>query len=468
MVTGTRVDWRGRDLLKLSESEWRAIRGAEIAMIFQDPTAALNPLITVEHQITDVIRAHRTCSLREARARAIEVLCHVGFPEPEHRMKSYPAELSGGLRQRVAIALALACGPALIIADEATTNLDVSIQAQIVRLLLSLKDELGLALIFVTHDLSLAAEVGGELLVMYAGYPVERGPTRDVLSDPCHPYTRGLMRSAPTLAFEPRESADADSGLRAEARLDRQGRAIPLPLPRRGRRDVRARRSRLDLGGARPRSRLPPFRAGRKGWAAMTTLEARDIVKTFTIRREGRTRALNAVNHVSLGVEPGEIVGLVGESGSGKTTIARILIGIEEPTSGEVAYRGKPVVTRADWRALRREVQYVFQNPLTSLCPTMRIGDALSEPLAIHGVCPKPERRERVARDARNGRASPRHGAAAAAPIVRRTASARQSRPRADARAEDAHLRRDRLGARRLDSGAGPCNCCLGCSRGCR
>ena len=199
VVTGRRVDWRGRDLLQLSESEWRAIRGAEIAMIFQDPTAALNPLITIEHQVTDVVRAHRICSLREARARAIEVLCLAGFPEPEHRMKSYPAELSGGLRQRVAIALALACGPALIIADEATTNLDVSIQAQIVRLLLSLKDELGLALIFVTHDLSLAAVVGGELLVMYAGYPVERGPTRAVLSDPCHPYTRGLMRSAPTL-----------------------------------------------------------------------------------------------------------------------------------------------------------------------------------------------------------------------------------------------------------------------------
>lgn len=128
----------------------------------------------------------------------------------------------------------------------------------------------------------------------------------------------------------------------------------------------------------------------------MTTLEARDIVKTFTVWREGRTRAIKAVNHVSLGVEPGEIVGLVGESGSGKTTIARILIGIEEPTNGEVVYRGKPVATRADWRALRREVQYVFQNPLTSLCPTMRIGDALSEPLAIHGGCPKPERRERV------------------------------------------------------------------------
>jgi oligopeptide/dipeptide ABC transporter ATP-binding protein len=198
-VSGRRLAWCGRDLLRMNEAEWRTIRGSEIAMIFQDPTAALNPLITVEHQIMDVIRAHRACTAQEARKRTIESLVLAGFPEPEHRMKSYPSELSGGLRQRVAIALALACGPALLIADEATTNLDVSIQAQIVGLLLSLQEELGLALIFVTHDLGLAAQVGGELLVMYGGHPVERGPTRSVLRDPCHPYTRGLMQSAPTL-----------------------------------------------------------------------------------------------------------------------------------------------------------------------------------------------------------------------------------------------------------------------------
>jgi len=198
-VSGTRIDWNGKDLLKANDHDWRAVRGAEIAMIFQDPTAALNPLITVEHQITDAIRDHRKCSKAEARARTIEVLGLAGFPEPEHRMRSYPSELSGGLRQRVAIALALSCTPKLIIADEATTNLDVSIQAQIVTLLRRLKDELGLALIFVTHDLGLAAEIGGELLVMYAGHAVEHGPVRDVLADPCHPYTRGLLRSAPTL-----------------------------------------------------------------------------------------------------------------------------------------------------------------------------------------------------------------------------------------------------------------------------
>lgn len=198
-VSGTRIDWKGRNLLGLGERDWRAIRGAEIAMIFQDPTAALNPLITVENQIVDVIRAHRRVGRAEARARAVEVLGLAGFPEPEQRMRSYPSELSGGLRQRVAIALALACSPSLIIADEATTNLDVSIQAQIIKLLRELKDKLGLALIFVTHDLGLAAEIGGDLLVMYAGSAVERGPVNDVLTDPCHPYTRGLMRSAPTL-----------------------------------------------------------------------------------------------------------------------------------------------------------------------------------------------------------------------------------------------------------------------------
>lgn len=197
-VTG-RLEWKGRSLIGLSEAEWRPLRGGSIAMVFQDPAAALNPLLTVGRQIMDVVRTHRRCSAAEARARAIEVLGLAGLPEPERRLANYPFELSGGMRQRVAIALALSAGPELMIADEATTNLDVSIQAQIVKLLIQLRRELGLALIFVTHDLDLAAEVGGELMVMYAGQPVEKGEVRQVLSDPCHPYTRGLLRSAPTL-----------------------------------------------------------------------------------------------------------------------------------------------------------------------------------------------------------------------------------------------------------------------------
>lgn len=198
-VTATRMDWQGRALGALSPRDWRALRGGQMAMIFQDPAAALNPLLSVGRQIMDVVIAHRACSRAQARSRAIEVLGLAGLPEPEARLASYPSQLSGGMRQRVAIALALAAAPKLIIADEATTNLDVSIQAQIVVLLKRLQSELGLGLIFVTHDLDLAAEVGGRLMVMYAGQPVETGPVQTVLKDPCHPYTRGLLRSAPTL-----------------------------------------------------------------------------------------------------------------------------------------------------------------------------------------------------------------------------------------------------------------------------
>ncbi len=198
-VDASRLDWKGKRLPPPGAAGWNSLRGAEIAMIFQDPAAALNPLISVETLISDVIREHLGGSRREVRSRTVEVLARAGFPEPELRMKSFPGELSGGLRQRVAIALALSCSPSLIIADEATTNLDVSIQAQIVALLRQLQADLGLALIFVTHDLGLADEIGGDLMVMYAGQAVEYGRVSEVLDDPCHPYTRGLLRSAPTM-----------------------------------------------------------------------------------------------------------------------------------------------------------------------------------------------------------------------------------------------------------------------------
>lgn len=198
-VRSSRMTWKGRELSGMSPAQWKALRGNEIAMIFQDPAAALNPLISVGTLISDAIREHHGGTRAERRVRTIEVLRRAGFPDPENRLKAYPGELSGGLRQRVAIALALSCGPSLLIADEATTNLDVSIEAQIVDLLRGLQRDIGLAMIFVTHDLGLAREIDGDLLVMYAGHPVEFGPVREVLADPCHPYTRGLLRSAPTM-----------------------------------------------------------------------------------------------------------------------------------------------------------------------------------------------------------------------------------------------------------------------------
>lgn len=198
-VSGGGIHWDGRNLLHNTERDWMAVRGSDIAMVFQDPTAALNPLMPIGRQIMDVVLAHRGATRRQARERAIEVLEQVGFPEPERRLKSYPIELSGGLRQRVAIAMALSCKPKVIIADEATTNLDVSIQDQIIKLLRDLKNKLGIAIIFVTHDLALADDIGDDMLVMYAGHSVERGPVGAILGAPSHPYTLGLLRSAPTL-----------------------------------------------------------------------------------------------------------------------------------------------------------------------------------------------------------------------------------------------------------------------------
>lgn len=201
-IAAGRVLFEGRDLLQAPESELRRVRGGEIAMVFQDPSSTLNPVFTVGHQLTDVIRTHWHCSRARARARAEEVLAQVGFPDPAARMKAYPGELSGGLKQRISIALALACEPRLVICDEATTNLDVSIQAQIVELLRRLKDELGFSIVFITHDIGLTPHIADRILVLYAGHAVEEGTVRNVLDGPGHPYTVGLLHAAPSLTSE--------------------------------------------------------------------------------------------------------------------------------------------------------------------------------------------------------------------------------------------------------------------------
>lgn len=196
-VVGGSVRYRGEDVIVATPARLRRLRGPELAMVFQDPSAALNPLFTVERQLGDVLRAHRDWGRARVRRRVIEILEAVRFPSPERRMRAYPHELSGGLRQRVAIAMALICEPGIVIADEPTTNLDVSVQAQIIELLEQLRRELRVAIVFVTHDLALAATIADRVTVMYAGYAVENGPVEAVLEKPAHPYTRGLLASAP-------------------------------------------------------------------------------------------------------------------------------------------------------------------------------------------------------------------------------------------------------------------------------
>ncbi|HEV3321431.1 MAG TPA: ABC transporter ATP-binding protein [Solirubrobacteraceae bacterium] len=339
-----RIVFEGVDLLTLPERGMRALRGNELAMIFQDPLSSLHPLYRVGAQIVEGIRAHRGVSRRAARERTIELLDLVGIPEPGRRVDAYPHELSGGMRQRAMIAMALANEPKLLIADEPTTALDVTVQAQILALLRRLGAELGMALVLVTHDLGVVAEMAEEIAVMQAGRIVERGSAERVLAAPEHPYTQGLLRSMPTLARAPTHEPAA---------------AEPL-------------------------------------------LEVRDLVKRFPITRgvvlQREVDAVEAVAGISFELRRGETLGLVGESGCGKSTTARLLLRLLEPTGGEVRFEGHDIahLRGAGLKAARREMQIVFQDPYASLNPRKTAGSIVGEPFAIHGLHPNRAERRRA------------------------------------------------------------------------
>ncbi|MGH2854630.1 MAG: ABC transporter ATP-binding protein [Solirubrobacteraceae bacterium] len=330
-----RVVFEGVDLLTLPERGMRALRGNELAIVFQDPLLSLHPLHRVGAQLVEAIRAHREVSKRAARERAIELLELAGIPDPARRVDAYPHELSGGMRQRVLIAMALANEPKLLIADEPTSSLDVTVQAQILALLRRLQQELGMAILLVTHDLGVVAEMADEIAVMYAGRVVERGPAQQILASPQHPYTEELLRATPTLE-RPRE---------------RERERTPEPL-----------------------------------------LEVRDLVKRFPIARgvvfQRRVAAVEAVAGVSFELRRGETLGLVGETGCGKSTTARLIMRLLEPTGGEIRFQGHDIahLRGAALKAARREMQIVFQDPHASLNPRKTAGSIIGEPFAIHGL----------------------------------------------------------------------------------
>jgi peptide/nickel transport system ATP-binding protein len=340
-----RILFEGVDLLTLPERGMRALRGNELAMVFQDPLSSLHPLYRVGAQIVEGIRAHREVSRRAARERTIELLDLVGIPEPSRRVDAYPHELSGGMRQRAMIAMALANEPQLLIADEPTTALDVTVQAQLLALLRRLREELGMALLLVTHDLGVVAEMADEIAVMQAGLVVERGTAEQVLAAPRHPYTQRLVRSMPTLD--------------------------------------------------RPHEREPA--------AAEPLLQVRDLVKRFPITRgvvfQRQVAHVEAVAGVSFELRRGETLGLVGESGCGKSTTARLLLRLLEPTGGEIRFEGRDLAQLRGpaLKAARREMQIVFQDPYASLNPRRTAGSIVGEPFAIHGLHPdRAERRSAV------------------------------------------------------------------------
>ncbi|MCP2164323.1 dipeptide ABC transporter ATP-binding protein [Goodfellowiella coeruleoviolacea] len=342
-IDAGQIRFAGQDLTGLSEKDWQAVRGTEIGLVPQDPTVSLNPVRRIGDQVAEVLLIHGLADRREAPARAVELLRRAGVAEPETRARQYPHELSGGLRQRALIAIALAGEPRLLIADEPTSALDVTVQREILDHLEGLAAESHTAVLLITHDLGVAADRAARIVVMSDGAVVETGPTREVLAAPEHPYTRRLLAAAPSLA------------------------RTPL------------------------RPRRPP---GPDVLVAVTGL-----AKTFPLpRTRSGPRAVRAVDDVSFTLTRGRTLALVGESGSGKSTIARMMVGLETPTSGRITFAGTDITRTGgeELRRLRRRFQLVYQNPYASLNPRFSIEEVVAEPLRAFRVGTRAERRARV------------------------------------------------------------------------
>jgi peptide/nickel transport system ATP-binding protein len=367
---GSVVDLAG---LPRDGAAMRAIRGGRISIIFQEPMTSLSPLHTVGNQVVEALRLHRPVGAAEATELTRETLRLVGFPDPNRALRSFPFELSGGLRQRAMIAMALVCRPALLIADEPTTALDVTIQAQILKLVLELQHEFGMAVLLITHDLGVVANVAEEIVVMYRGEVVESGTLEDLFRRPEHPYLRALLRAVPRFDMKPGE------------------RLVPI-------REVAA-------GDA------PHLMAEKAQWPpgpSAPLLECVGLRKAYSIRKGGWFGGANtaaqvvAIDGVSLKIERGECLGLVGESGCGKTTLAKVLLRAVTPDAGSVAFNdhGKRIDVLAlesdRLKQFRRQVQFIFQDPFGSLNPRMTVFDIIEEPLAIHGIGDARSRREMV------------------------------------------------------------------------
>jgi peptide/nickel transport system ATP-binding protein len=411
-IVAGRILFAGRDLLALPDEDMREIRGRDIAMIFQEPMTSLNPVLSVGLQIMEPLLIHQHMNEGTARVRALELLKMVGIPDPERRLSQYPHQFSGGMRQRVMIAIGLACNPKLIIADEPTTALDVTIQAQILQLMKNLSRELGIAMIMITHNLGIVARYADRVNVMYSARMAEQASAAAIFAEPLHPYTAGLLRSVPrldrargakleTIEGLPPSLLDPPAGCRfaprCAARIDAcESAAPPLQEIRPGRFSacIRARElassSPAALGLASAAESEPP---PKKALAAQPLVEVRGLKTWFDVSRGLFPRehgVVRAVDDVSFDIFPGETLGLVGESGCGKTTVGRTLLGLERSTGGVIRYAGEDV-TRAEGELLRRyrrKIQVIFQDPYSSLNPRMTIGAIVAEPMLVHALVP--------------------------------------------------------------------------------
>ncbi|MCU1447806.1 ABC transporter ATP-binding protein, partial [Cryobacterium sp.] len=370
-VTGGQILFEGRDLTKLSSSAMQNVRGREIGYVPQDPMSNLNPVWNIGFQVEEAIKANNVAQGKEARARTIQVLQEAGLSDAADRLKQYPHQFSGGMRQRVLIGIGLSARPKLLIADEPTSALDVTVQRQILDHLGTLTRDYGTSVLFITHDLGLAAERAEQLVVMYKGKVVESGPSQEILANPQHPYTQRLVSAAPSLASRRIQSAKhagaGDAVIFGEGSLDE---AL--------------------IARAAERENAAPVR---------DLISVRDISKVYRIRKKGlRTDELRAVDGVSFGIQKGTTTALVGESGSGKSTVAKLILQLESITSGAIEFDGQDVagLTGKELLKFRRRVQPVFQDPYGSLDPQYNVGNTIAEPLLAHGAGTPKERQARV------------------------------------------------------------------------
>ena len=349
----SRILYGGRNLLKASMQELQDIRGKDISVIFQEPMTSLNPVFTVGEQIAEVLRLHMGMDARQARARVVELLNEVGIPNPQLRVKSYPHEMSGGQQQRVMIAMAIACEPKLLIADEPTTALDVTIQKQILDFIANLQLKHRMSVLFITHDLGVVGDIADTVVVMQDGDIKEQGPVKAIFEAPQHPYTKALLACRPRLDRRPKRLPVIDDFIKGDGRVHLEERK-------------------------RGTSPSDPI-----------ILEVKSLNKTFFLK-EGLfgKRAVPAVKDVSFTLPRGKTLGLVGESGSGKTTVGLTLMRLHDATSGEVLFEGKDLLslTEKQMMAYRRRIQIIFQNPYASLNPRMTVGQILVEPMKIHSI----------------------------------------------------------------------------------
>lgn len=375
IATQSRITFEGKDLLNLSAKEIRKICGKEIAMIFQEPMSSLNPVFTVGDQIAEVLCIHLGMGRKQARVRVLELLREVGIPAPETKTDAYPSELSGGQQQRVMIAMAIACEPKLLIADEPTTALDVTIQKQIIDLLESLRQRHEMSMLFITHDLALVGEIADEVIVMRHGEIRESGAVEQVLEQPKDVYTRALLHCRPQLSTRPYRLPVTSDFMKQ----DENGQLIEA----------------TNLSELNLKQRL----RGLTGEEAIV-LEVKDLKKSFYSRKGlwGRDE-FQAVKGVSFQLAKGKTLGLVGESGSGKTTIGLLLMRLHEATGGQALIGGKDILAMSEkeFSQYQRKIQIIFQNPYASLNPRFTIGQILLEPMRIHGIGQNDAERKKIA-----------------------------------------------------------------------